>query len=396
MSASKSEVLRPRTALARKVRLCIVLGGHWEAQMGGAQYQAKCLLDAVGERPEFETFYLAQVVPGNRQRDRYTIVQFGPPNPTGSMGVLKSLPSLYQTLKRLKPDVIYQRCLMPYTGACAYYAARHGAKLVFHIASDDDVKRPLGKSHSLGGLSRWIARKTGEYGMRHADARIAQTSDQARLLRQEYGLEVTQVVPNFQPPPTEPPPPRDPERLRIIWIGNFKALKRPELFVGLAESLVSVPGIELVMIGRPGDTRFAELRQRMEKLPNLKFLGELPLDRTNAEIAASDLLVTTSTYEGFPNTFIQGWLRGLPALSCAVNPEGCLTTGGAGRLVKDMDEMRALILELKNDRAKLEAMSQRAREYGYANHLPEKAGVLVDMLYSLGTSSDGPVRVRRI
>jgi hypothetical protein len=32
---------------ARKIRLCIVMGSHWAAQMGGAQYQAKCLLDAL-------------------------------------------------------------------------------------------------------------------------------------------------------------------------------------------------------------------------------------------------------------------------------------------------------------------------------------------------------------
>lgn len=387
ISPTFKNVRRSMSGPQGKVRLCIVLGGHWEAQMGGAQYQAKCLLDALGNHPGFETYYLAQAVPATKERETYRIVQFGAPQPRGSADVIMSLPSLYERLRVIAPDVMYQRCLMPYTGTCAYYASRYRAKFVFHIASDSDLRRPRESSCSIAGLSRRLAYRIGEYGMRNADAVVAQTSDQASMFREKYGFEVTKVVPNFQPPPTEPQLPRDRARLRIIWVGNFKALKRPELFVELAESLVSVPAIEFVMIGRPGGERFADLRQRISQLPNLRFLGELSLERTNIEIGASDLLVTTSVYEGFPNTFIQGWLRGVPALSCAVNPEGCLTVGGAGRLVADMAEMREVVLELHRDRVKLDRLSKRAIAYGHANHLPDKADVLVNLLYELGSGA---------
>ena len=75
------------------------------------------------------------------------------------------------------------------------------------------------------------------------------------------------------------------------------------------------------MIGRPGEpARYGALHQQMKLLPNLDYLGEQPIERVNSEIAASDVLVTTS-YEGFPNTFIQAWLRGVPVVSNGVDPD---------------------------------------------------------------------------
>jgi glycosyltransferase involved in cell wall biosynthesis len=356
-------------------RLAIVLGGHWDVQMGGAQYQAKCLLDALANAPDFETYYLAQAVPADLKRGHYEIVPFSTPQ-TRTKG-LTALPSLYGKLKALKPDVVYQRCLMPYTGACAFYAARNDARFVFHVASDDDVT-PLKPG---AAMVHKVARAVGEYGVRHADQIIVQTGDQARKLRETYGLEAAAVVPNFQPAPTEQPSVHDPKTLRVIWVGNFKAVKRPDLFVDLAAHFANRTDLRFVMIGRPGEpAQYGALHQKMKSLPNLEYLGEQPIERVNSEIAASDVLVTTSAYEGFPNTFIQAWLRGVPVVSNRVDPDGCLTKGGAGLLVGEREGLVRAIGELHADRTRLAALAKAAREYGFANHLPDKADRLISLL----------------
>ena len=358
-------------------RLCIVLGGHWEAQMGGAQYQAKCLLDALAHESGFETYYLAQTVPANRKRGHYEIVQFGSPRPRAR--ALGSLPSLYSRLSELKPDVVYQRCLMPYTGACAFYAKRHDVRFVFHVASDDDVTPPRYPGGARSLLQR-TARGIGEYGMRNANAIVVQTADQARMLRQSYGLEAVAVVPNFQPPPDGPPPARDSRLLRVVWVGNIKPVKRADLFVDLAERFVTRADMQFVMIGRRGDEqRYGTLHQRMDRLRNLVYLGEQPIERVNQEIAASDVLVCTSAYEGFPNTFIQAWLRGVPVVS-TVDPDKCLSERGAGVFVRDGVDLARVIAELSSDRARLGALAEAARAYGFANHLPDKAQRLISLL----------------
>ena len=182
-----------------RVRLCMVLGGHWAAQMGGAQFQAKCILDVLAEDARFETSYLARVVPAQRDWDSYRIVSFGEGLPGRAIGTLLQLPSLYLALRRQRPQVVYQRCLMPYTGMCALYCAINGARFVFHVASDGDVHREPLTRWSPGGLLRALSRRISEFGMRHADAIVVQTEHQARILKAQYGLTATIVVPNFHP-----------------------------------------------------------------------------------------------------------------------------------------------------------------------------------------------------
>lgn len=366
----------------RKIRLCIVMGSHWAAHMGGAQYQVKCLLDVITKRSDFETYYLARNTPENLQQDGYQIVRIG--GARRRAGRFLSLRSLYQALKELRPSVVYQRGLKAYTGACALYCMRHGARFVFHIAHDNDVRRPRYKGWGPSTIARRLERRIAEYGLRRANSIVAQTTDQANTLRAEYGLEVTAVVPNFHPVPADSVRPKGSGRVRIIWVANFKLAKNPEFFVDLAEAFANRPDVEFVMIGRSGRKRYSNLHERIKRLRNLEYLGEVPIERVNQELSLSDIFVNTSSAEGFPNTFIQAWLRGVPVVSCFVDPDACLSKGRAGIVAGDRDRLISVIAELLEARPRIRELSESARAYGYANHHPDRAQRLVELLASGG------------
>lgn len=375
---------------ARRTRVCVVLDSHWDALMGGAEYQVKCLIELLAARDDVEVFLVCRFCPSSTEAAGYRIVRFGRARKHGRLRMLMDLPSLYRTLTTLRPDVVYQRCLLPFTGACAAYCRRHGAKLVFHIAHDRDVT-PAGRfPRGPYGLLQAAARRIGELGMRRADAIVAQTKRQAAQLRAAYGLEAALVVGNFHPLPDgeTPAPPR--ERKRVVWIANFKSFKRPERFVDLAEALRDRSDVELVMIGRPGPpSQYGPLHERIARLPNLRYLGELPFDRVNDEIAASDLLVNTSDAEGFPNTFIQAWLRGVPVVSCFVDPDGCLSTAGTGVLVGAVERLPDVVRVLLDDPQSRAELGRKARAYARAHHTVASAEPLLDLLTTISKDPAG-------
>jgi glycosyltransferase involved in cell wall biosynthesis len=370
-----------------RIRLCIVMGSHWEAQMGGAQYQVRCLLEQLMHNADIEIFYLAHLTPKVLERDSYTIVPIGSGKKIGPAQFLPDLPSLYRALRRIAPHVIYQRALKSYTGVCAHYCERHGAKLIFHAAAMDDVQRLTYASWRLSAIVNRIERRIAEYGLRRADAIVVQTNDQARLLREHYGLSASCVVRNFHPAPLRSPANNRGGALhRITWVANFKPVKNPELFVDLAAAFVDRTDVEFVMVGRPGDpARYRRLHERMRELPNLKYLGELSLEKVDELLEESDICVNTSRAEGFPNTFVQAWLRGVPVVSCFVDPDRCLSEGGGGVVTHGTAGLKTAISQLLDEPERLRALRDSARTYALANHTPSQAHRLLNLVYTMGS-----------
>jgi glycosyltransferase involved in cell wall biosynthesis len=383
MSVTGEAVKGP--SVSSPIRLAIVMGSHWTVQMGGAQYQARCLVDAVYAHGGFAVYYLARLVPEKTADDRCVVIRIGSAGVLGGERFLPDLIPLFRALARLKPDVVYQRGLKAYTGVCALFCRYTGARFVFHVAHDDDVSRVRFRRWSPEALVRRLERSLAEYGMRRADVIVTQTADQARLLQQNYGLAATAVVPNFHPRPDASEGGRTDRTFRAIWVANFKPSKRPELFVQLAESFSDRDDMEFVMIGRPGNPDlYGGLHERMKRLTNLRYLGELPIDEVNRQIARSHVFVNTSPTEGFANTFIQSWMRGVPVVSCFVDPDGCLSRGGAGVVTGGPDGLHDAIATLAADPERWSGMSQTALAYAHEHHVPERAGPLVDLLRKRG------------
>lgn len=62
--------------------------------------------------------------------------------------------------------------------------------------------------------------------------------------------------------------------------------------------------VRFVMLGRPTMGKDQEgLIARMAEIPKLEYLGEELIERVKPPLAKSYMLVNTSFYEGFSNTF---------------------------------------------------------------------------------------------
>src|SRR5690606_6239370 len=112
-----------------------------------------------------------------------------------------------------------------------------------------------------------------------------------------------------------------------------------------------------------------ELMARVERLENLSYLGRQSQEKVNQTIAESHILVNTSDYEGFSNTFIQAWLREVPVLSLSVNPDNVFDGHGIGVSADgDYQRLKSELLALINDPDRRRRMGRAAKEYAESNH----------------------------
>jgi len=347
-------------------KICIFVG-YYPINRGGAEYQAYLLAQKLRER--YEIFYIS---PGQDKEEcilenGMRVYTFKSPRLLCFKNIWFLLQSkLLQVLDHEQPDVIYQTVAYSGTGIAARYCRDSGCKLVWHIASERDVVRRRNRAIHWNVFNH-IEDKYRESGIKGADAIIGQAAYQDELLRRNYGRSCDLIVGNWLPLPSERIVKDGP--INVVWVANFKPLKQPDVFIRLARMLDRRHDVRFTMIGRPASGRYQKrLEKAMKGLPNLAYVGERSIDQVNRVLAGAHVFVNTSQYEGFPNTFIQAWLRQVPVVSMNVDPDNLLKTRGLGFHSQSLEGLARDAERLIDDRDLRESIGRRAHEYALRHH----------------------------
>jgi glycosyltransferase involved in cell wall biosynthesis len=272
--------------------------------------------------------------------------------------------ALCKALRRADADLYYHNCGEYVTGQVALWCGRAGRRFVYSVASDRDCDPRL-PDKSL--RERMFYR----YGLRKADVVIAQTHVQQRLLAAGFGRAAHVFPmpcpgpPYFAAKPSDALPPR-----RVAWVGRLAPVKRLELLFEVAATL---PDVEFEVAGdaqEPG--RYVQgLRDAAARLPNVTLLGRIPREAVRGLYRRAACLCCTSTYEGFPNTFLEAWSEGCPVVS-TVDPDGLIAGRGLGAVAASGPELVSALRRLLQAPAEWQAAARRAREYWSQHHLPDR------------------------
>ena len=353
----------------------MLLPSHWAAAKGGAELQAHSLADYLARNTNHEVSYLAKRTPETCDSYSYRIMKFTGLWPQ-RFGMFGDAMALLRALNLLQPDLIIQRVASAYTGIAASYALRHRIKLVWHVSSDRDVN-----SHPelpVGPLGRFIDTRIFKNGVRNATAIVTQTRHQGKILQATYGRSPNAVIPNFAIAP--PKSWKKISQFTVLWIANLKPLKQPERFVQLANNLAS-HDISFKIIGRQEESHWCRsILEQVARSRNVEYLGELELEEVNARLEQAHLLVNTSLFEGFPNTFIQAWLREVPTITLGVDPDGLINFSGLGYCAPSIDALTNRVLEHYRNRPALAAMGANARRFAIENFSISNAHAMVGLV----------------
>jgi glycosyltransferase involved in cell wall biosynthesis len=261
---------------------------------------------------------------------------------------------LWSAIARANADVYYCSCAGMLVGLLAMYCRHHRKRLVFRTAIDSDCEPE--NLLIRYQRDRWLY----EYGLRRADVVLVQTVTQQRALKKNYGLDgVIADMLVAMPMSGEASMSKD---IDVLWTSNLRHIKRPDRLIELARAM---PDYRFHMAGGPSpgeEDLFRRIEIEARSLPNLTFHGAVPYLDIGALFARARLFANTSDLEGFPNTFLQSWLRGIPVVTM-FDPDSVVQREGLGSAHSTVADMVAGLGRLLQSRKAYSAASAATREF---------------------------------
>lgn len=277
---------------------------------------------------------------------------------------------LKKVIDSLQPDVIYNRVFNTYTALAMEFAPKNSVTIWAAAGNHDgEVTTTFGELLQTKSLKQFIGmiprtlvtRTMARTGARSAKIQLAQSTEQLeRLARQGFS---PILLRNSLERPQEISVQTHEGKPVVLWVGSIKQWKRPTLFFDLARRCADLD-CEFVMAGDLQDAQSEKpLSEAQRELKNFRYAGFVPPDLIGKLYDKAHLLVSTSRAEGFPNTFIQGWLRGAPVLSLDVNPDGLLSNDRFGAVANDMDGLEHKLRDFLADPDRRREIGNRAHEF---------------------------------
>jgi glycosyltransferase involved in cell wall biosynthesis len=147
----------------------------------------------------------------------------------------------------------------------------------------------------------------------------------------------------------------------VLWCGNLGKHKRPELFIQMAREMEH-SGYHFVMVG--GHPNTAHVNNLFVNKPcNLESTGRLSFDNALIWFDKASVLVNTSESEGFSNTFIQAWLRGVPTIVFGADPDQVIAKNQLGFNVNNINDSGGKISILLENIELYKMYSNKVSEY---------------------------------
>lgn len=331
---------------------------------GGAELQQVLVAKALAKRG----LKVSMVVADHGQPDQAGwdgVTTFKAYRPDAGIPVIRFIhprwTGLWAALRRADADVYYVSCAGMLVWQVAMFARKFRRKTVFRVASDSDCD-----PHTLL-VPIWRDRQLYRYGLRAVDIVLAQTHRQQDLLVRNYKRDSKIVAPMAEPAALRLP--FHERTIDVLWVANFRPVKRVELLLALAERL---PHLSFHVVGGcfgGASDYFESVRRKSATLPNVRLHGVVPHAEVAGFFERARVLVNTSETEGFPNTFLQAWSHGVPVVTF-IDPGDVISREGIGRAVANLHEMHEAVAAFATDPALWDTIGACCCRYMEREHDP--------------------------
>jgi glycosyltransferase involved in cell wall biosynthesis len=281
----------------------------------------------------------------------------------GFVDTMEALPNVLSLLMEYRPDFV---CVLGWTAwlyILAHLKSLLGFKLVFICGLDTEIDGSFGKRQGWKG-------RLFEKGVVLSDRRLAMSEHQRGLFLKaglSCGMYRNLILPRLLPRTAS-------KDIDLLWVGRCQHIKRPHLFLDLAERL---PDTKCMMICPSEDkSLWKSVAERASGIPSLTFIERVPYHEIQKSYDRARFLVSTSEAEGFPNVMIHAAQGAAGILSLELDPDGLIAKFEAGFCAEgDFDLLVSRSRELLADRTSAQRMGEGASRM-LAEWLDNEANVM--------------------
>lgn len=292
-------------------RLYFYLDPTSESPAGGSQRQQYLLTRELTRRG-----IPVSAVVGEYGQPDYTLYQNVPTikgvpeSIDSSRQIPRAFYSLFTAMKKSGADIFYVRGAPRLFVATSLIAQLLQKSVVFSVANDRDLDREY-----LSKRYHPLFQQSYFWSLRFADGIVTQTETQKKILKHRFGFDSVHIPNGYDLPTRDELIPHS-ERDSVLWVGTSDPdQKKPLRFVDVARKL---PSISFDMVSKPktdDPQHHQTVKEKAKSTPNLRFHGAVGPQDVHEFYRRATMLVNTSKYEGFPNTFLEAWRYQTPVIS---------------------------------------------------------------------------------
>jgi glycosyltransferase involved in cell wall biosynthesis len=291
-------------------------------QGGGAEIQMTFLARELARRGlRVAHIVLPTSGPQEFERDGVTVHSRNAYHAGGAGALARETLAVWRALRAVDAGSYLVRGSGLNVAVIAEFCRFNRRRMVFSSANDFDLIRdPASGSRAKHRIYL--------HGLRSADAVVVQSAQQLDLARALLRSDqLVEQIPSFAEPARAQV--TDPDT--FLWVSRITGHKQPLQFIRLARALPEARFAMVDAISSDTDTGLLDrVRREAAELGNLELTGPLRRDEVLAYLKHTVAIVSTSTWEGMPNVFLEAWARSVPALSLAFDPDGLIAERGLG------------------------------------------------------------------
>lgn len=349
-----------------KLKICFMMGAHPKIKPGGAEVQLHQIAQLMAKR-RYKVYLVTDSSEINRNSTYWEEGGIEYHKIKSKNMFLRYFIAPLLIFRRIDASIYISRGLF-FSLATALYCKLYRRKSVYMVALSTDctpVIWSVFKGLKKRGIKLRVISLLNQLGMCIADKVTAQSEHQKHLLNKNFGIKSV-IIENGMSIPRNLPKKEHPPI--VLWLASLKRWKQAEIYVEVAKQYQGLD-CKFILAGRSSDKGYLEeLLQQMQGLLNIEYVGGVTFEESNRLIGHAGIFVNTSKYEGFPNTFIQAWMRETPTVSLNVDPDDVIKKNKLGFHSGSFEQMVKDVRFLVQNKRVREETGRKAREYAIREH----------------------------